>query len=160
MISMVQRSEYPWGDLKLLETDKVNSPLGPLPLRGSPLLLRVSNQYPKNPMGTFKSGPLVGWLACLHVFVLSSESVKYYHGEAYKYMIKSPTDLGKVRRFCFCFCIVFVNVLQQITVVQIHWIYDDEMKLFDLSRICLMFLCSKHLYTNTVTVNSVAVDKG
>ena len=50
--------------------------------------------------------------------------------------------------------------LQQITVVQIHWIYDDEMKLFDLSRICLMFLCSKHLYTNTVTVNSVAVEKG
>ena len=35
--------------------------------------------------------------SCLHVFVLSSESVKYYHGEAYKYMIKSPTDLGKVR---------------------------------------------------------------
>lgn len=70
------------------------------------------------------------------------ESVKYYHGEAYKYMIKSPTDLGKI------------------TVVQIHWIYDDEMKLFDLSRICLMFLCSKHLYTNTVTVNSVAVEKG
>ena len=97
--------------------------------------------------------------SCLHVFVSSSESVKYYHGEAYKYMIKSPTDLGKVR-FCFCFCIVFVNVLQQITVVQIHWIYDDEMKLFDLSRICLMFLCSKHLYTNTVTVNSVAVEKG
>ena len=47
--------------------------------------------------------------SCLHVFVLSSESVKYYHGEAYKYMIKSPTDLGKVR-FCFCFCIAFVNV--------------------------------------------------
>ena len=96
----------------------------------------------------------------LHVFFLSSESVKYYHGEAYKYMIKSPTDLGKVK-FCFCVLYCFLSMfLQQITVVQIHWIYDDEMKLFDLSRICLMFLCSKHLYTNTVTVKRVAVEKG
>ena len=58
---------------------------------------------------------------------------------------------------CVDFCPLFSP---KITVVQLHWTYDDEMKLFDLSRICLMFLCSKHLYTNTLTVNSVAVEKG
>merc|ERR1719270_1097721 len=65
------------------------------------------------------------------------ESVKFFHGEMYKYQIQSPTDLGKV------------------TVVQLYWSYDDQVKLFDLSRICLMFICSKHLYTAGVTVHSI-----
>ena len=71
------------------------------------------------------------------MFCFIRQSVKFLHGEIYKHPILSNTDLGKV------------------TVVQINWTYDDEVKLFDLSRICIIFFCSKHLYTSSVTVTRV-----
>ena len=68
------------------------------------------------------------------------ESSVFHHGRLYSYQIESSKDLG------------------DLTVIQIHWVYDDEVKLLDFSRICLMFICSKSLYTDSVTVSMKTVE--
>ena len=67
--------------------------------------------------------------------------MKFYHGETYSFQIESSKDLGNL------------------TVAQIYWSYDDEVTLFDFSKVCLMFICSKHLYTKRVDVKSTFVSE-
>lgn len=69
--------------------------------------------------------------------------MKLAHGTSERFLVAISDDLGDAVR-----------------IVQLHWTYDHGLDPLDLSKVCVLMLCSDHIFVRGIVVRHSMKERG